>query len=388
MNNSKKYKILLVFPHSSTVIANSEIWQKNIFQSLRILGHQVDRIDYDYSSFFINFDNKNWINSHSRMLENSIYKKVKKSKYDFVFSYLCNNFISIDFLLKIKDNYCPIINYSCNNTHQFYLVDEISQYTDLNIYTELSSKDKFINTNGYYLQMAANPAFYKRINFQNQFKYSVSFIGQNYADRLKTILSLIENDILVKVFGANWVEEELLGSKSSTFKAFQKIYNFYSRNNLIDTLRFLIAKVSDRFDMKLNNNLIKKHYGGVLPDSKFVDVVNYSKINLGLSNVFDGGYNSSIIKNHLKLRDFEIPMCGGFYITGLNSELELYYELCKEIEVYSSADELIDKIKFYLKNEKSRLKIAASGYNRAIKDHTWANRFSQLFSSTIFKSIL
>ena len=110
MNNSKKYKILLVFPHSSTVIANSEIWQKNIFQSLRILGHQVDRIDYDYSSFFINFDNKNWIYSHSRMLENSIYKKVKKSKYDFVFSYLCNNFISIDFLLKIKDNYCPIIN--------------------------------------------------------------------------------------------------------------------------------------------------------------------------------------------------------------------------------------------------------------------------------------
>src|SRR5262249_36420780 len=49
-------------------------------------------------------------------------------------------------------------------------------------------------------------------------------------------------------------------------------------------------------------------------------------------------------------RDFEVPMCGGFYLVQRAPEQDLHFELGKEIETWSTTDELFDKVDFYLKH--------------------------------------
>jgi spore maturation protein CgeB len=85
-------------------------------------------------------------------------------------------------------------------------------------------------------------------------------------------------------------------------------------------------------------------------------------------------------KCQMKLRDFEVPMAGGFYLV----EKAPGYDQCfvdgKEVVMWSTIDELQDKIKYYLIQDTEREQIALAGQKRAVQDHSWQARFNYLFS--------
>ena len=56
-----------------------------------------------------------------------------------------------------------------------------------------------------------------------------------------------------------------------------------------------------------------------------------------------------------------------------------YYDINKEIICYNTKEELLEKVKFYLKHESEANKIREAGYLRAKREHTWERRFEQLF---------
>src|SRR5206468_11694071 len=71
---------------------------------------------------------------------------------------------------------------------------------------------------------------------------------------------------------------------------------------------------------------------------------------LNFSNVWADGRPGSKLIPHIRLRDFEGPMCRTCYLTGHTDEIAEFYEIGKEIDTYRSPAELIDKTKFYLNN--------------------------------------
>jgi spore maturation protein CgeB len=81
------------------------------------------------------------------------------------------------------------------------------------------------------------------------------------------------------------------------------------------------------------------------------------------------------------LRDFEVPMSGGFYMVEYMEELADFYELGKEIVCYRSVEDLGDKIKYYLSHDDEREKIRRAGYERCRRDHTWHKRFAEAFKA-------
>jgi GT2 family glycosyltransferase/spore maturation protein CgeB len=107
--------------------------------------------------------------------------------------------------------------------------------------------------------------------------------------------------------------------------------------------------------------------------SEMVSVFNRSKINLNLSNGASGTFQQ------IKGRNFEVPACRAFMLTGAAENLYEYYDYGKEIVVFNSTDELVSKVRYYLSNYAEREQIASAGYARTVKDHTYAKRFDNIF---------
>ncbi len=82
-------------------------------------------------------------------------------------------------------------------------------------------------------------------------------------------------------------------------------------------------------------------------------------------------------------RTFEIMLCGTLQLTDIRSDLGRFYTPGVEIETYSSPDEMMTKIDYYLKHEEERRNIALRGLERTLREHTYANRLNQLLG-TIF----
>lgn len=131
---------------------------------------------------------------------------------------------------------------------------------------------------------------------------------------------------------------------------------------------------------------------------EMVDVFNKSKIILNLSNneCWDIRYLASSLRaiktNYLSIRQldrkkiemvkgrhFEINACGSFQLSHYAEGLEEYFDIGKEISIYSDIVDLIFKIKYYLRNESEREKIAQNGYNRFCKEHTSNNRVKYFY---------
>jgi len=72
-------------------------------------------------------------------------------------------------------------------------------------------------------------------------------------------------------------------------------------------------------------------------------------------------------------------MCRTCYLTGYTDEIAEFYEIGKEIDTYSSPEELVDKAKFYIDHPNEAEKLREAGYQKALSDHTWECRFEQLF---------
>lgn len=104
-----------------------------------------------------------------------------------------------------------------------------------------------------------------------------------------------------------------------------------------------------------------------------------SKINLGFTRMIgDDPHQTGV--NQVKLRDFEVPMAGGFYLVEKAPDYEELFKPGFEVETWRTPGELLDKIRYYLDHPKERAMIAEAGLKRARAQHAWSHRFEALFA--------
>lgn len=152
--------------------------------------------------------------------------------------------------------------------------------------------------------------------------------------------------------------------------------NEVERVKILETLqhKFSVRLYADDSAKKVLKNVTVRpwlEYGTEMPK-----VFYLSKINLNIT--------SRSIESGIPLRVWDIMAVGGFCLTNYQPELEEYFEIGKDLEVYHDLKELEEKIAYYLRHEDQRIKIAINGYKKVKKEHNLKVRMQEVINR-IFK---
>lgn len=351
----------------------SNLWRNNLYLPLVDLGHEVIEFEGDLTETYKHLDtedphDRKFIDLNRPKLTRELLKQIKEAHstkpIDLFFSYFYDACILPEAIEEIKSLGIKTVNWYCNGSYQLHLVSKISPYYDFCLVPERFRLNDYkkIGANPIYCQEAANPNIYKP--FELPKKFDVTFIGQAYGERPRYIKYLFNKKIDIRVWGFNWKnfsrETHLKPLKRKPFRYAQYLLNEMFQ---LDKQNFLLP---DRI------------LGDPLGDDEMIKIYSRSKINIGFSSCGDTHKLEEKILQ-IRLRDFEVPMSGGFYMIEYMEEMEEFFEIGKEIICYHDMDDLVDKIKYYLKNEKERKKIRQAGYRRCLKEHTWHKRFEKAF---------
>ncbi|MBP0040483.1 MAG: glycosyltransferase family 1 protein, partial [Roseofilum sp. SBFL] len=122
---------------------------------------------------------------------------------------------------------------------------------------------------------------------------------------------------------------------------------------------------------------LSKSFKGFYSESDFYSLVQGAAINLGFTH-FQGNQGANSKLRQVRLRDFEIPMAGGFYLTQDCDQIHELFKVGEHLDTWNELPDLLEKVSYYLDHPSKAKKIAAAGRDHCLKNHTWENRFRDL----------
>jgi len=224
-------------------------------------------------------------------------------------------------------------------------------------------------------QWACNDALYRKTELP--LMYDVSFVGQPHGNRRWVVQRLRQAGVNVHVWGSGWDSGRV--SPDELIRVFNQ-----SRINLNLT----------NASMPVLSSSVKTGSKGQGLVARALDCVPFG----GQVKAMGKAYLSSMrgrgvdpvasdcseaagvdYADQIKGRNFEVPGCGGFLLTGRADNLDEYYEIGKEVVCFHDVDDMIEKVRYYLKREDERSTIAQAGYERTLRDHKYEHRFHEIF---------
>lgn len=151
-------------------------------------------------------------------------------------------------------------------------------------------------------------------------RYDACFVGANYGIRAKLVQAMERSGIRVQVYGNGWPK-------------------------------------------------------GRISTDQVPDLFAHSRIVLGCGTI---GYCEDFPA--LKLRDFDGPMSGSFYLTYDNPDIYPLFAVGEEIATYDSIPKAVASARYFLDHPEEMDKMAAAARKRAVASHTWEQRFRFLLS--------
>jgi len=361
-------RIFYAVPAIATPAPQSALWQANLYMSLRDLGHDVVMFEFDYSGISTNLDitcpaQAEYIRQHKPVLSEELLRQVRLAHaakpINLFFSYFYSAHVDAAVIREIGCMGITTINWYCNASYQFHLVQDIAPAYHYCLVPEKFRLGDYrgVGANPIYCQEAANPSVYKPYDLP--IEYEATFVGQRYGDRPYYISKLIAAGIDALVWGPHWhdpVPEVPLWRK------------------VVRRLKQVGGGTPDWVSARVPG----ERCGPPLSDDEYVKMYSRSKISLGFSNVAYIPRHGEPIKQ-VRLRDFEATMSGAFYMVQHFDELTDFFEPDREIVCFSDAAELVDKARFYLAHDAERERIRMAGMERARSEHTWHKRFEMVF---------
>lgn len=323
----------------------------------------------------------------------------------------------IDFVF--SHDFFPIVSEICKVKKKTYVsvVYDWPNYTLFNpaIYNEcnriyhfdmeaINMLQKYRVNNIFYMPLSVNEQRLDQLLgsdiTKTRFEYDVSFVGNLY---LKKEEALFTKDIPMyysgfvdalvnaqqKIYGYNLINE--IVDKTFVNRYSEAIKNPINGMNVPE--EFILATQINKYvtgceRKNILNTIAKKHKvhlftqsvaeglenvivcGGVDYMGEMPKVFRKSKINLNIT--------LRSITTGVPLRVFDILGAGGFCLTNYQMCIAEHFEDGKDLVMYSSVEDMMEKIDYYLTHEEERMAIAQNGH-RKVKEYSYKNIYRKIF---------
>lgn len=411
----------------------NSICEPDMMEGFALLGHEVDTIELEMTEKSV--AGEKIVAAFQNKFQSSSYDGVVTVNYYPVISEICRIY-RIPYLAWTVD--CPVLELLSdtvkNPTNRLFCFDyrqylEVSKYNPrcvfyLPLATNTGRWDRVISQqkedseagksdNGstsqvqHSLLLERNPAddISDTEEGNNLWQSDISFVGSLYTEKcpydrltnppayLKGYLEAVMN-AQKHLYGAFLLEEAL--TEDVVHEFVNHVPDFYSApersrqdNRWIMATRYLGMKVTsmerleimeflgNRFSVDLytgsnTTGLPVKNKGLVKTLTEMPLVFHNSRINLNLT--------CKSICSGVPQRIWDIMGAGGFVLTNYQPELEQYFKIGEEMEVFGSLEELEEKCHYYLEHEDKRKRIAERGYQLVKKKHNYVNRIQDMIT--------
>ena len=382
----------------------------DIKDAFEILGHEVVSVTYS---------------------NDDVYRDEKLQKT------LIDKMVSVQADIAFSSNYFPPIAEACHDVKIPYISwiydsPHVMLYSYTTIYEtnhiyvfDKEQYSEFVRNNintVHYMPLAANPVrlrkliednkqqiLFKNSRFYNQ--TDIAFVGALYDEehtfyrRLESISDytrgFLEGIIATQkqVFGYNFVRELMredimddmskdIPMKSNSDSVADRAYLFAEycmnreitareRNEYLNGIcqKFCVDKkpVVDIYTKNDSFNIEGLvNHGFIDPYTAAPFVYDRAKININLT--------LRSIHTGIPLRAFEILGSGGFLLSNYQADFADCYVDGVDYVSYSSKDDMLDKIAYYLSHENERREIAANGLRRTKEENTYVHRLGEMIN--------
>lgn len=243
-------------------------------------------------------------------------------------------------------------------------------------------------------------------DINGKYACDISFVGSLYTDKKNRYRTAKLDDYTKgfadglidsqeKIYGFNLLKESLSEKVTDSYsKACQLELGdlfFEDKAQLVaDSLsvettarerEHVLGMLSEYWDVDLYTNCqipgkLKKpklhSKGTVKYDTQMPLVFRDSRINLNIT--------SKSIESGVPLRIFDILACGGFCMTNYQTEVAELFEDGVDLVMYSSLEDLREKVYYYLNHEEERAAIAANGRAKLIERYTLGQALDRMLS--------
>jgi spore maturation protein CgeB len=354
-------------------------WYRNLYEPLVELGHDVVLVAADEGRVALQTGDSDVRARFSRDVVERFERERARGPFDLVFTYLMDGMIDPEAIGVLRDSDAPVCNFSCNNIHQFDLVERIAPLFTLNLHAERDAGGLFeaIGADHLWWPMASNPKYFAPRNVPETL--DATFVGGRYGIRARYILQLLDAGIDVHAYGPRWALETPL----------QRLRR-WSRREIMLTRAALSPSIDQQYRLTSlardidEHRLLAQRYPGNLhtpvSDDDLISMYSSSRVSLGFLEVYDAHDSTKALKKHVHLREFEAPMCGAAYLTQYSDELAGYFEPDVEMIMWRDTTEMVEKLRFYLHDDAARAKVRIAGRRRALSCHTYQQRYQSLFT--------
>lgn len=303
---------------------------------------------------------------------------------DLIFCYVYDDFLLPEAAAALRSLGAPMLNYNVDMTNQWYRQTRIARYFTGSLCAQRVHMRDLARYGPpvHYFPMAARAPTSGRSELE--IRAPVTFVGTPTRYRMAVLSALVEAGIPLAIYGKFWNEGRMAAPARSVGKTLDDSQTYGWARLRAEGLGALWGALADRFagDQQSRCKLTKIEPSllhGFLPDSDLAAVFRGSRINLGFTRMV-GDDPRRPGATQVKLRDFEVPACGGFYLVEQAPDYDELFAIGREVETWRTPGELIEKIRYYLAHEDERAAIAAAGQRRALGEHLWTHRFSHLFA--------
>jgi spore maturation protein CgeB len=302
---------------------------------------------------------------------------------DLVFLVALDDVLEDETLIHLRQLGAKLVLYHVDMLSQWYRSIRSSRFMDLICYASADHVAYFSNRGIQTLRFGFGtiPLSPDELNVAPVRYDGVLYMGSPWPYRQLVLSQIVRAGLPLRIYGNNWHSSRPWPSTSGAAKKLFHDLRFYLLPRLREEGMPLLRRMTRRL---IGRDQARVHLDGFPTDivrgryqtRQLGALVRGASINIGFTQIDIDPRREH--PRQLRLRDFEIPAAGGFYLAQSCPELSLYYEIGEEIAVWDRAPDLIDRIRYYLARPDERERIARAGRQRALRNHTWLHRFADM----------